>query len=309
MASSNSLHFKLDNNICYDMLLPIMRFIDNETIRLSSVGLYSSWCFHKPTRTLFDCGDGVSQNLKSKIFAVERIVLGHSHVDHIAGLLSFIGLRNKTKGANEKPLDVWVNKSDPFMVKYIRLIQEMFPQESLQYPLVFKDIRAGQTFEVGGKSYIKAFKVEHTEYSLGFCVYNKSSCLKEGIDPKTIGAKLKSGELRKEDITVQKDVRAFAYILDSFKFNVEEILDVREAVLDCTFLNEADRNAWSHASLKECLKVIEDSKCHKAYLSHVSPRYNATRSFPLVWDMASGLTLGDNPISFEKLFEAAKDLG
>jgi ribonuclease Z len=284
-----------------------MRYIDNENIRLYSVGLFGSWCLHKPTKTLFDCGDGVGQFLRYRIFAVDRIVLGHSHIDHISGLLAFIGLRNRTLGANEKPLEIVYNMDDPFLAKFISLVRDMYPQHSLKFPLYFHDIRPGCSYEISPKVYMKAFKTSHTNWSQGFCVYNESYGLKPGVDPKTVGAKIRSGEIRREDVTVRRDIKTFAYLLDNAGFDVEEVVGAKELVLDCTFLNEEDRDKMTHATIRECEETIKASGCRKAYLAHISPRYERTRGEIMIWTAESGLTLNGRSVTFDEMAKEKSD--
>lgn len=278
-----------------------MKYFSNENVKLYSVGLFGSWCFHKPTKTLFDCGDGVSQILRHGIFAIERVAIGHSHVDHISGLVALIGLRNKTKGSNDKPLDVLIHADDPFLRKYVEFINHLFPQESLKYKLTFIGVKPGQEIDVGNKTYIKVFKTEHTPWSVGFCVCNESYGLAEGIDPAGIGAKIRSGVVKKEDVTVRRDIKTFAYVVDSSGFDVRNVSGVREIVLDCTFLNEADRDAVTHMSLLECEKAIRRIGCRQAYLSHISPRYKRTRGKTLLWTVSEGLLLDGKKVSFAEM--------
>src|SRR6478609_8462522 len=77
-----------------------------------STAMYSSWFWHAPSRTLFDCGEGVTLFMRNYIFGVERILISHSHADHVNGLLSFIGARNSARGDKEKPLDIYYPHND-----------------------------------------------------------------------------------------------------------------------------------------------------------------------------------------------------
>src|SRR5210317_1992004 len=81
-------------------------------LKCYSKALYSSWYFYAPDRLMFDCGEGAASRLSQEIFAVEKIFLSHGHVDHIAGLLPFVCLRQSTKGDNEKPLQIYYPKGD-----------------------------------------------------------------------------------------------------------------------------------------------------------------------------------------------------
>lgn len=280
-----------------------MNNINNQTIQMYSVGLFSSWCFHKYTKTLFDCGDGISQFLRNKIFKVNRIMIGHPHIDHVAGLISFVGLRNIYAGGNDKPLEIWCDLDNPMMAKFAKIVSELHPKDTLKYKLSFKDIKPGQRIDVGSRCYIKAFRMEHSSIygSIGFCIYQESKGLKPGIDPVTVKQKILSGELKKEEIMEQRDKRIFAYTLDNSGFDSEEIKGVEEVVLDCTFLNKEDRQAKTHATLKECEAVINAIGCKIAYLAHISPRYPIASRDMLVWNSSSGLWLGSTNVTFDEM--------
>lgn len=278
-----------------------MKYFENDNLILSSTGLFSSWCYYKKMKTLFDCGDGISLALNNRIMGINRIFIGHSHIDHISGLLAFIGLRNVLKGGCDQRLDIWCNLTDPFITQYIELINKFYPPEKLSFVLYWNDISAGQKVEIYKNVYVKAFKVEHTEHSLGFCICLTSKGLKDGIDPKTVYELIKSGQLSRDEIYTEREIREFAYLLDSANFDVNEIKGVKEVVFDCTFLNEKDRDYKSHSSLVECESFIKDSRCVKAYLSHVSPRYKITRGKYLIWEKSKGLQLDGNSTTFGAL--------
>lgn len=283
-----------------------MNDINNQTIQMYSVGLFGSWCFHKYTKTLFDCGDGASQVLRKGIFKINRIMIGHPHLDHIVGLISLIGLKNIAAGSavnNNRPLEIWGDLDNPMMAKFIRIIKELHPIDQLKYKLTFNDIKPGQRIDVGSRCYIKAFKMSHSsEYgSIGFCVYRESKGLKPGIDPSTVQKRIQSGEIKQADIMEQRDKKLFAYTLDNSGFDIEEIRGVSEVVLDCTFLNEEDRGEKTHASLRECNEILKEIKCDYAYLAHISPRYEIASRDLLVWNHFSGYWLGGRNLTFEEL--------
>ncbi len=277
--------------------LKSMKWLENENIRISSTGLFGSWCLHKPSRTLFDCGDGTAMQLGHRIFAPERIFIGHSHMDHLSGLLAFIGLRNRTKGANEKPLGIYGNMADPNIRKYASFVSSFYPQGQLKYKLTFNDIRPMGSVELDDKSYIVAFKTEHTEWSMGFCFCRISHRLAPGVDPNTIGKRIRSGEVSRESVTVRSDIKEFAYVLDCSGFDYADVAGVKEIVLDCTFLSEDHRDEKTHMTFEECKAAIRAVSCRRAYLAHLSPRYGFPMGSIIVWDEKNGLSLDGRPLS------------
>jgi ribonuclease Z len=246
-------------------------YIDNNNISLYSVGLFSSWCLHKPSRTLFDCGSGLSQILKYKIFVPERLCISHFHIDHTSDLLAFLGLRAKTKGANDKPLDIYYPDGDLKLKKYIDFCIDYVGQ--LSYEVKVFPIKEKQEIQIGKNLFLKAFKTIHTKYSLGFLIFEKTRRVRDDINPNDIKSLLDQGHNR-DDLTVPAQTNLFAYTLDNCGFDYNEVMNVKEIVLDCTFLNEEDRKRNTHASLKDCMWVIDAIQCKVAYLAHISPRYN-----------------------------------
>ena len=226
---------------------------------------------------MFDCGDGCAQVLKKYIFGVENIFFSHAHVDHVAGLFSFIGLRNKTMGDNEKALNIFYPRKERLFSKYENFVNELFPKQYLKYDIVWTPISEGDIIPIKKKVYVKAFKTIHNAVSLGYVICEESNRLKSGYDPKTIGSLIASGQVKREDVTERNDVKHFAYTLDNCGFDLDEVQDVKEIVLDATFLDPSDRDAKTHATMDEAKDIAKNINCNIAYLAHISPRYNAPK--------------------------------
>lgn len=246
-------------------------FIDTQNFCIQSTGLFSSWCLHKPSRTLFDCGDGVALELGYKVFNPERIIFSHSHIDHISGFLSFIGIRCKTKGDNYKPLDIYYPKGDKVLKRYIDFALSFYGK--LKFKVSVYEVENGGVINIGKNTYIKAFKTAHTKYSLGYVYCQASYKLKSEIDPKSVKNLIDSGVSR-DSLTVRHDTKLFAYTLDNCLFDIEEIRDVQEVILDATFVKDEDRQTMSHATFDNCVWIVKNSNAKKAYFAHLSPRYN-----------------------------------
>lgn len=255
----------------------VQKPLNTDNFLLNSKGLFSSWCLYKPHNILFDCGDGCAQYLKYGIFKPNIICFGHSHIDHVAGLLSFIGLRNKTKGDNFKPLTIIYPKGDFWFEKHIKYIFDIIPQEFLRFKINIVAIADGEKHELKKNVYIRAFKTNHTKHSLGYVVCERGKGLKKQYaEIPDIGKKLGSGKIKKEDALEEREARKFAYTLDNCGFNTDEVAGVQEIILDCTFLEEKDRDnkKQTHCTKKECKEMLEKIKPKKYYLAHISPRYS-----------------------------------
>lgn len=255
-----------------------------------SKGLYSSWLFHKPERTLFDCGEGCALTLGPEVFAIERICIGHGHMDHIGGLLPLINIRNSTKGATDKPLEIYYPKGDMF-------IERLFPyleatQNCLKYNLQFTPCDKDTIIPIDDKKSIRTFQTQHHKgLSLGYVMQEKRTMLNpkfsnlsqreisEGIINKTIN----KNELRKDFVQP-----VFAYALDAYKFNPKDVEGVEQIVMDSTFLDgsirrnlgksnefgESKTDLFSHSTVEECIELAMQANVSKrVILAHFSPRY------------------------------------
>ncbi|MCE5200105.1 MAG: MBL fold metallo-hydrolase [Armatimonadota bacterium] len=150
-----------------------------------SLALYSQWFFHKPTRCLFDAGEGVATMLGNKVFAIKHVFLSHGHEDHIAGISNMVNIRNLAYGEKEKPLvihyprhDRWVNA----LLEYIEKKQSGL----LQYLLYAEPMDVGSEVDIEGTkrpTRVVAFEMQHVrgQLCLGYEIQQERSM----IDPAT----------------------------------------------------------------------------------------------------------------------------
>ena len=246
-----------------------------ENITLHSLGIYSSWCYHKPSRTLFDCGESISLSMMNLCFGIERIMISHAHSDHINGLVGLIGIRNSVKGDNSKPLEVYYPRDNWGMDDLIDYIEKKF-SNWLKFKLNFIPIDAGFYLDLGNNKKIKAFSSKHQKNgtTLVYKIEETRTRLKNEFVGKNIGELLASGSVKKSELNTSYKHVEFAYLLDTCGFDVEEIRDATEVIIDCTFLNEKDRDDPTHFSLDEVLKICEDANVKSVTLAHISPRYS-----------------------------------
>jgi len=248
-----------------------------ENISIHSMGLYSSWCYHKPSRILFDCGECCAINFRNEIYGVERIMLSHMHLDHIAGLPSFIGIRNSGRGDRGKPLDIYYPKdSHQYMKPMMDFIYATYGNK-LSYKVSFIPIEAGFTLELTEDSYLKAFSMKHIKNgtTLGYKIVQKRNRLKPEYVGKDIASLIHSG-VNKANLTESYEANEFAYCLDSSGFDYEEIRDCGLAIMDSTFLNKNDRDDLTHFTLDEVVSICKNMNVKKVVCAHISPRYNVS---------------------------------
>ncbi|MEX2381102.1 MAG: MBL fold metallo-hydrolase, partial [Opitutales bacterium] len=145
---------------------------------LHSTGLVATWIFDRTHHTLFDCGEGVSGRLRRRIFAIERVLLSHGHLDHVAGLFSLIASRASMKGDNEKPLDIYFPAGDRNVKAIAACLAQVLP--TLPYRLSWHELSAGDALPLTEKRSIECFATKHVPRmrTLGFRITEQRHRLK-----------------------------------------------------------------------------------------------------------------------------------
>ena len=78
-----------------------------ENFRGFSMAMYSTWLWHRPSRSMFDAGEGISPSMRNHVFAIENVFLTHGHHDHLGGLAGLVLARGSARGDTEKPYVVY----------------------------------------------------------------------------------------------------------------------------------------------------------------------------------------------------------
>lgn len=244
----------------------------DQILDIHSLGIYSSWCYHRPIRSLFDCGEGCVSSFKNEVYGIERIFISHGHHDHIYGLPSLVGIRNSVRGDKKKPLDVYYPKHCWGMEDVIDFIHKR--NRNLTYPLNFIKIDENFKLSLSETNTIEAFSMNHGEkiMTLGYRLINKRIRLKQEYVGKNIPQVLKTG-LSKNDIMEEYKAIEFAYCLDSCGFDYEKIKNCELAVMDSTFINPEDRDDKTHFTLPEVVDVCKKMDVKSVLCAHISPRY------------------------------------
>ena len=247
-----------------------------------SKALYSSWCYLPARKLIFDCGEGCATHIGNKLADVENIFLTHTHGDHTLGLPSVIGCRNAGRGISRneetmdhnKPLRIYY-PADNNMGDMIKFLEGRY-LSWLRYDLQFIPIEAGYDHALGNKTFVRAFNMAHQngKSTLGYVIYENRTRLKAEYKGQNIPALFKQGILR-DQINESYRANIFAYCLDAYKINdPDQIKDCDAAIMDCTFINEADRTDPTHFTLEEARKVCMGNGIKNMYAAHMSGRYD-----------------------------------
>jgi ribonuclease Z len=247
-----------------------------------SKGLHSTWLLECTNGTLMDCGEGCATSLGYKIFVVDRICLSHSHIDHVAGLPSFIGLRNATKGANDKPLDIYYPAGNLRIEKWLEFsLQSAGP---LKYQLTLHPMEPWDRIPIPlGKSskenrFIEAFPVAHAmEQCFGYRILSVTRELKPEFQGRGQEFYRSLSPQQKLDSLEDRTLNKFVFSGDSMPLSSSEdspLARAEVAFLDSTFLSAADRNGCTHASMDEVAAVCRANRVRVGYALHLSIRYS-----------------------------------
>lgn len=248
-----------------------------ENLRGFSKAMYSTWIFYRPAHVLFDAGEGVATSLGNFVYAVENVFLSHGHYDHIGGITGFVLARAGAMGEKTKPLDIYYPKGDGLIEmarKYVRDIAR-----HVQFPLTWHPITPGTVIPLAagnGTWSIRAFPTRHVRgmTTLGYVLEESRRRLKPELQG-TAGPELAA--LRRERgadaITQEYQQPLLAYSGDAMPLDPDHVRGSTVLMHDATFLDGADREIQTHATVHEALEVCRDAEAGTACLYHVSTRY------------------------------------
>jgi ribonuclease Z len=252
-------------------------------ISIFSKALYSSWCHDKTRNILFDAGEGAATHIGNCLAGIDKIFIGHDHGDHTLGLPSIIGCRNAGRGMsrnedtidNNKPLTVYYPEDNYLMKDLISFCKNRVGNW-LRYDLKFVPIGDGFELDIGNKQFVRAFSMYHqkNKSTLGYVIYENRTRLKPEFRGKDIVSLLKTG-LNKNDMNESYRANLFAYCLDAYDIkDYSQLWDCKDVVMDCTFVNEKDRDDTTHFTIDEAAKICKDAGVKKMYAAHLSGRYD-----------------------------------
>jgi len=262
----------------------------NNNIEIFSIGGYSSWCYYKPFRALFDCGEGFATHFRNKIFGVDSLYLSHVHSDHLSGIPQFLNSRTSARGDKEKELTIYypISVYGQEKIDAIKTLTKF--NKHVKWVGILPDFKQ----DITNKHYIKAFKTRHSKESLGYIIYEKRTRLKREYKNRNqheIKRLVASGE----KISEQYEFADFVYALDNCGFS-EEINGCNWFIQDANFLNPDDKERNTHNTLSEAINKANEIDAKNTILTHVSSRYF---NEPPKVKVPNGMVLLDKPIKFK----------
>lgn len=259
-------------------------------------------------RFLVDCGEGTQrQILRSGVGfkRLNRILLTHSHLDHILGLGGLVSTFASWEEMSE--LEIWGGKQTLDRVQKL-LYGVVLDYERLPIKIHLIDLKPGKLMEAKDFT-VSAFPVTHRgQGNFGFIFQEKSRrpfLLEKaealGIPAGPERARLVKGEpvtladgrIIQPDAVLGETIRGskLVHIGDTSRTDnvVEYVKDADALVIESTFLHEnvEEARAFGHITAREAATLALENGVKTLLLTHVSRRYRerdivdeARRVFP-----------------------------
>lgn len=245
-------------------------------------------------RFLVDCGEGTQrQILRSGVGfkRLNRILLTHSHLDHILGLGGLVSTFARWEDISE--LEIWGGKATLDRVQAL-LYGVVLDYERLPVKIHLIDLKPGQLMEAKDFT-VTAFPVTHRgQGNFGFVFQEKSRrpFLMEQAEALGVPAGPERSRLVKGEAVTLIDGRVIepdmvlgdvmvgvklVHIGDTARTDnlVEYVKGSDTLVIEATFLNEnvEEARAFGHITAQEAALLARDNGVKTLLLTHVSRRY------------------------------------
>jgi ribonuclease Z len=247
-----------------------------------SKGLHATWLLNCEYSALFDCGEGCATQLGYRVFVPDRLFISHSHIDHVSGLPAFLGLRNSTKGANDKPLCIYYPAGNNRVEEWLQFSQKQAGR--LKYPLSVQPLQPREKVPLPTKTgsrelrYVEAFPVQHAaDPCYGYRIVSMTRKLKPEHQGKGKEFYSSLSPAAKEALSEDALTTRFFFSGDAMplRSGPDSPLNGAEvAFLDSTFLAATDREGNTHAAMEEVAQKCAIAGVRVAYAMHLSIRYS-----------------------------------
>lgn len=246
----------------------------SEVLSGFSQALYSNWFWYAPARLLVDCGEGCATTLGSKCCAVEKVLLTHGHIDHIAGLPGLLWARAAGLSGREKPLEIWYPRGD----ESIGDLREFLEKTARRVPfaLSWHELEAGDEIPLRSSRRAQTFPTKHMKSgrSLGFKIIETRRKLKDEhahLPETELQAHAQNRTLN--EVLTNYDTLKIAFCGDSLPVEAQHVAGSEILLHEATFLGARERREQMHSTLDEALEVGARACPKLLVLIHLSTRY------------------------------------
>jgi len=218
----------------------------------------------------FDIGECPRAVLPSK-----HLCISHGHMDHVGGLGYFCSQR-RFQGMGEANV-----VCHPDLAPAVRRMMAGFAElEGQTTPYNLLPLGPEEEIEIKNNIYLRAFKTEHTDTSLGYVVVERRSKLRpEYVDlPQE---KLRELKDRGEEITRILQVPLVAYVGDTAPspdaLLREDVRDAQIVIAECTFIEPDHKGRAAigkHLHISDIAEWLPLLGGEKLVLVHLSRRSN-----------------------------------
>jgi ribonuclease Z len=246
----------------------------SEVLSGFSQALYSSWFWYAPARLLVDCGEGCATRLGSKCCTVEKVLLTHGHIDHIAGLPGLLWARAAGLSGQETPLEIWYPRGDEFVGDMRAFLEKT--ARRVPFALSWHELEAGEVVPLRSARRAQTFPTKHMKCgnSLGFKIVETRRQLKAEhahLSGDELQTRARNGTLN--DLMTQYDALKIAFCGDSLPVDAQHVAGSEILLHEATFLRARERREQMHSTLDEALEVGARACPKLLVLIHVSTRY------------------------------------
>ncbi len=248
-----------------------------------SKALYSTWVFYRPDHLLIDCGEGAASALGNGGYGIERVLLTHGHIDHIAGLPALLWTRAGGMGDTDKPLSIFYPAGDPsvaLMRDYLLRSRRRWPFE-----LSWIELQPGDSIPLSGEPNaqharrVRAFETRHirNQITLGYQILETRRRLKPefaALSPQEIGKLAR--DIGSAGLSESFEAALVVWSGDSAPLRPEDAAGTEILMHEATILHDEDKKGQEHSALSEVLQLAAQARPRTLVLYHFSGRYRAS---------------------------------
>ncbi|MBI4215769.1 MAG: MBL fold metallo-hydrolase [Parcubacteria group bacterium] len=278
-----------------------------------SKAIHSTWFFLPEYKVLLDAGEGASSTLGIHTSDIEYVFISHTHLDHIAGLLTISRFQKRTldNEPNRVLCRVLYHPGCRNQMDKIKRFLKDFGAS-----LEFIEIEENQDFEIKKNIFIKPFLVEHTApyyreklTAIGCHLIERRRRLVpqyakivDDLEKKHKDAKMARQEISAAMLDLKKKVGEEAlhesyerimlsYCGDCEPVNPQLVRGTEILMHESTFITKAEMEA-AHSSFEDVVRVAKEAQCKALVVYHLSERYK--RELPQYKDIMEKIAKREN---------------